>query len=474
MTRGSSLARRTVGYLMLAQISAFVLAWAITLALGLAGVERFTQSWDELAAHRTANLVIDALKPDEAGDVHIVPSAQLEAELKRIPGFKYAAFDFKTKTPVPGSSPELVATLKNVIEVSPTHSHFVLKGDPDTPTLGFMGPHRTPYGRFQIASYRAKFLWGDIFHSMREDLSDFAAYLVVAALLSGVTAWFAVRQGLTPLRSAAAEVARIDMNSLSKRLVSDDVPVEVAPFVDAVNEALKRLDAWAARQRRFTANAAHELRTPLAIMRARLENAKASSLKSELLGDASQLRSIVEQMLVAARLTEGQAPLDHRVDLPDTAKCVVSDLLPLAIDRDRFIDFDFVGPVATRGNQRAIECVLTNLIDNALRAEPTKGSVVVRIDSDGVVEVIDHGEGIAAADREMIFEPFWRKSENTPGTGLGLAIAKELIDAHRGRIWVEDTPGGGATFKLWFPAATSETHANLNYEQSSSRTNALS
>ena len=199
-----------------------------------------------------------------------------------------------------------------------------------------MGPHWTPYGRFQIASYRAKFRWEDIFLSMREDLLSVAAYLVAAALLSGATAWLAVRQGLTPLRSAAAEVAQIDMNSLNKRLLSDDVPIEVAPFVDAVNEALKRLDAWAARQRRFTANAAHELRTPLAIMRARLENAKASPLKSELLGDASQLRSIVEEMLVAARLTEGQAPLDQRVDLSVAARRVVSDLLPLAIDRNDF------------------------------------------------------------------------------------------------------------------------------------------
>lgn len=451
MTRGSSLARRTVGYLMLAQISAFVLAWAITLGLGLSGVERFTQSWDELAAFRAANLVIDSLKPDEAGDVHIVPTPQLESELNRLPTFRYAAFDFRTKLPVPGSSPELIAALKDVVAVSPTHSHFVLPGDPDTPTLGFMGPHWTPYGRFQIASYRAKFRWEDIFLSMREDLLSLATYLIAAALLSGATAWLAVRQGLTPLRRAAAEVAQIDMNSLNKRLLSDDVPVEVASFVDAVNEALKRLDAWAARQRRFTANAAHELRTPLAIMRARLENAKASSLKIELLGDASQLRSIVEEMLVAARLTEGQASLDQCVDLSVAARRVVSDLLPLAIECDRFIDFDCAANAETRGNQRAIECVLTNLIDNALRAEPPNGSVVVRIDREEIVEVIDHGEGIAAADREMIFEPFWRKNESSPGTGLGLAIAKEIVDAHGGRIWFEETPGGGATFKLAFP-----------------------
>jgi signal transduction histidine kinase len=101
-----------------------------------------------------------------------------------------------------------------------------------------------------------------------------------------------------------------------------------------------------------------------------------------------------------------------------------------------------------RGNQRAIDCVVTNLVDNALRAEPKDGTIVVRVDEDGIVAIIDHGEGVAPAIREMVFEAFWRKTEATSGTGLGLAIAKEIMDAHGGRIWVEDTPGGGATFKI--------------------------
>ncbi|MEF3366825.1 sensor histidine kinase [Methylocystis sp. 9N] len=104
--------------------------------------------------------------------------------------------------------------------------------------------------------------------------------------------------------------------------------------------------------------------------------------------------------------------------------------------------------MATLGNQRAIECVITNLIDNALRAEPKHGAILVSVHADGVVAVTDHGVGVSAADREMIFEPFWRKSDATPGTGLGLSIAREIMDAHGGRIWVEDTAGGGATFNL--------------------------
>ena len=99
--------------------------------------------------------------------------------------------------------------------------------------------------------------------------------------------------------------------------------------------------------------------------------------------------------------------------------------------------------------------IISNLIDNALRAEPAGGAVIVRVGSDATVAVIDHGEGIAESDRTLIFEPFWRKTEATPGSGLGLAIAKELVEALGGRIWIEETPGGGATFKLWFSLTAS-------------------
>ncbi len=78
--------------------------------------------------------------------------------------------------------------------------------------------------------------------------------------------------------------------------------------------------------------------------------------------------------------------------------------------------------------------------------------VLVRVLKDATIEVVDHGEEVDENDREMIFEPFWRKNGTTPGTGLGLAIAKELVEKHHGRIWAEDTPGGGATFKIRIPS----------------------
>jgi signal transduction histidine kinase len=109
-----------------------------------------------------------------------------------------------------------------------------------------------------------------------------------------------------------------------------------------------------------------------------------------------------------------------------------------------------------RGDRRALESVAVNLLDNALRAEPEGGTVLVQLSPGATLKVVDHGEGVAESDRKLIFEPFWRKSEATPGTGLGLAIVKEIVELHGGRISVEETPGGGATFTLSF------TKVNLN------------
>lgn len=135
-------------------------------------------------------------------------------------------------------------------------------------------------------------------------------------------------------------------------------------------------------------------------------------------------------MLIAARLTERQAPLDQHVNLVETIREVVIDYTPLVIECDRRIEFETTASsVTVRGNRRAIESIVANLIDNALRAEPEDGTVLARVLDDGVAEIIDHGEGVSEADREMIFELFWRKNDATPGTGLGLAIAKERRQA---------------------------------------------
>ncbi|ATQ67206.1 MULTISPECIES: sensor histidine kinase [Methylosinus] len=450
MTKAPSLALRIVGFLIVAQIFAFAIGWIATFTLGAYGLGYMVYSFDALAASRTKDMIVMSLTRGEDRRLRIEPNAELRAEIARAPLMRYAAFEAMTGRAVEGSAPELVPLLAKIVDLSTTHAHFNLPEDPKTEELGFMAVTRTPFGQMHIATYRQKFRFDDFYYSMRDEFAWLNAYIVAVVLISAATAWFAVRQGLRPLASVAAGAARIDMDSLHQRLPLRGVPAEILTLVDSMNGALARLDAGAARMRRYTANAAHELRTPLAILRARLEDKEDPTFKSDLMRDASQLQAIVEQLLAAARLGERQGPVDEWVDLVDAIRRIVADYMPLVIECGREIAFEGgPTPVVARGNRRAIECIVANLIDNALRAEPRGGTVLVTV-GDARIEVIDHGEGVAPADRETIFEPFWRKSEATPGTGLGLAVARELMEKMGGRIAVLQTPGGGATFRLSF------------------------
>lgn len=452
MKRPPSLAWRVVGYLFVAQFIAFFVATAVTDLLGFANLWIYESALDSLAIYRTADLVIESLIRDEAGELRIEPSPRLRAEAMRAPGLRYAAFTDRFES-LPGSSDEMSRFLAPAIRINSSHTHFILPGDPPTTPRGYAAPEFTPFGKLQIAIYGQKFRWDDVVYSMAYELEWSVIPIFSAIIVSVSIAWFAVRRGLTPLRSMSLDAARIDMDSLDQRLPIDRLPTEVAPLVIAMNSALARLDASARRLRRYTANAAHELRTPLAILRARLEDAEEPTFKADLLRDASHLQAIVEQMLIAARLSERQVSFDQDIDLVKTIRPIVSRYLPLALKCDRALEFEAGSrPVVTRGNQRAIECVVANLVDNALRAEPKGGVVLVRVTEDAVVEVIDHGEGVDLIHRDMIFEPFWRKSDASPGAGLGLAITKDLVEKHRGDIRVEETPGGGATFVVSFPA----------------------
>lgn len=454
--RRHSLKSRIVATLVVAQIFAFAVAWFVTIGLGHMGFEGFVSSLDELSSIRATKQVIGSLTLNERGELEIRPTADLLEEMKRAPEMKFAAFRSPFRKPIAGSSPDLLPVLQSLIEINPGHVHFVQPGDPGNVRSGLMDPRRTPFGRLHIAVYGQKFRWSDVIVAALDVTRWLIPYLIVAVMVSAPVTWIAAHWGLSPLKRVASQASRIDMNSLHQRLDATHVSTEVFPLVEAVNGALARLDEGVAQQRRFTANAAHELRTPVAILTARIDAPKEPSFLTDLECDARRIHTIVEQMLSTARLNEHRADVQERVNLAEVASSTIADIALLAIKRRRQIGFE--GPdaeVYARGSRFALESVLRNLIENALRAEPENGTVIVRVGSDAMVEVLDHGEGVAESDREAIFEAFWRKRETTSGTGLGLTIARQLIELQGGRIWVEDTPGGGATFKLAFLRANS-------------------
>jgi signal transduction histidine kinase len=454
--RAPSLSRRLVLYLLAAQIVGVVLTTlAIELFVEEGALLMFERDRNELAVPRTNDIVIESLRRSASGAVSIEPSPALRAELERASNLRFAVFDWETKSPLVGSSPALVAELVILRRIRTTHMHFSIDGDGFEVGKGHLSLMETPFGRVTVAIYGHSFEWWDLLRTLQIEFQSYLRYFVLEVLAAVGVGWLAFKRGLVPLKRVAQQTERIDLNSLHQRLPLDGVPAEISSLVNSMNGALARLDEGAERQRRFLANAAHELRTPVAILLERLDAPQQQGLMIDLRRDASRIRNIVEQLLAGARLEKRGADLEETIDIVELGRSMVDLHVRLALKMRRHLEFSEEGAsiIMVRAERLALESVVANLIGNALRAESVGGSVIVGVGPGPEICIIDHGPGISPDDRALIFEPFWRKESASPGAGLGLAIAKELMDKLGGRIWVEDTPGGGATLRISLPLA---------------------
>jgi signal transduction histidine kinase len=278
-------------------------------------------------------------------------------------------------------------------------------------------------------------------------------FLVLVGLASVAT----VAQTLRPLRRLSRQAAAIGPANPASRLTTEAVPKEVLPLVRAVNGAVERLEQAFEAQRTFTADAAHELRTPLAILRLRLDALPPSDLRQSLERDAAVMSRLVDQLLQGARLETVTLPPDAQADLVAVARDVAESLAPAAVARGVDLELAATEPaVVVRGDPGALYDAARNLVENAIAHSPTTGRVVIAVTADTprgdrTLAVADQGPGIAAADRPHLFQRFWQGREASGGAGLGLSIVHRVAVLHDAAVEVTETPGGGATFTLRFP-----------------------
>ncbi len=262
------------------------------------------------------------------------------------------------------------------------------------------------------------------------------------------------RRAVKPVIAASRLAEKIGPARTELRLPEKNMPQEVLPLVHAVNQALDRLEAGFRGQREFTADAAHELRTPLAILRTQVDMIDDRELAELLRKDVENMSRLVNQLLEIAELDTFVIAGDEIADLGAIAAEVAAFIAPLALSRQRTVAVSGAhGRVLVRGNGDALARAVRNLVENALAHTPPGTSVEIEVDAAGALRVMDHGPGVPIAERDQIFRRFWRGDRRRSGSaGLGLSIVARTAEMHDATVGVGDRPGGGAVFTIRFPA----------------------
>ena len=300
---------------------------------------------------------------------------------------------------------------------------------------------------------------------LRALLRGTLAPLALALPLLGLAAWWAVRQGLKPLRRLSQDLAGRQPDAL-EAVQLPQAPTEMQPLVDALNGLLGRIASLLDSERRFTADAAHELRTPLAAIRTQAQVALAETddaarrhaLAATLQG-CDRAARLVEQLLLLARLEAEPGAAQPPVDLGTLARHVLAAAVPEAAARQQTLSLDADGTLPVCAQEALLSALLRNLVDNALRYSPEGAQVQVRVQRQGVhirLDVDDSGPGLPEADVNRLGQRFFRVLGNSaPGSGLGWSIVRRIAAVQQAQVQVgRSTALGGLHVAVTWPAAS--------------------
>jgi len=257
-------------------------------------------------------------------------------------------------------------------------------------------------------------------------------------------------RALRPLREASEIAETIGPARPGVRLPTDEIPQEVRPLVSAVNQGLDRLEEGFRIQRDFTADAAHELRTPLAVLRTRIDLLEDANIRQALRHNVDGMAHIIGQLLDIAELDAVVVGPEEKADLQSVAAGVAEFVAPLALAQGKDVALSGASePVWVRGNPEMLGRAIRNLAENAINHTETGSTVEFVVEDNGSVSVLDRGPGIGEDERQLIFRRFWRRDRRKQGsTGLGLSIVQRIAELNSAVITVDNRDPHGASFTL--------------------------
>jgi signal transduction histidine kinase len=398
-----------------------------------------------------ATAIAKSITRDPGGKLRFDISPELADRIKETPELVFGAVDIASGAFVEGSTLTALPLRPGPNVPGEFEGDFAFRGSDGTVQYGAIRLITAPVGAVRVALIRSEGTFKDVLswvwhQSAEATLPIFVPLTIVTLLIVGQT----IRGTIRPVRSLSRQASRLGAETIGLRLAEDSAPREIRPLVIAMNKAIARLETALMQQQRFTAYAAHALRTPLSVLRARIDGLHDPEQIARLAGDVDRMARVVNQLLGIARLQARQVSLDEMINLTALARDVLAALVPVAHAAGKDVALAAPdAPVLVKGNANALEEALTNLVDNALAHTPTGQLVEVRLSAEALIEVRDHGPGVREAAKARLFEPFWRADDSkTRGAGLGLAIVSEIASLHGGVVSVENHPDGGAVFRL--------------------------
>lgn len=380
------------------------------------------------------------------GGLELLLNDDLQEDVDDYPGLWFLAVDTEGNAARQGDVPASIAlTVPDLARVTSAN----LADETGGQTVAILRRVESDAGRLWIATGGGPEIgFGTVFGN-----PFFAGLLILLTAVTFLVIPPIVTRQLRGLDEVAAEADRIDVDRRGVRLSPAHVPDELHSLVRAVNSALQRLDDGIERRQRFLTDAAHELRTPVAILQTRIESLPDGDPRSRLMLDVARLGNLANQLLDLQRL-DSDLTVFERLNLVDLVAQVTADMAPLAIAAGDEVSFDAEADVVmVDADPVALSRAVVNLIQNAVIHGGRHSMIRVGVGRDVTIRVADSGPGVAEAHRQAIFEPFNRVVPLDRGAGLGLSLVRDIVERHNGRVTVGDAPGGGALFEIRLPPA---------------------